>query len=256
MSEDAHHSAGQASCRDSGSTWESPFAARCNGPHDCQPHSFLLQPAFPLRCTGVSIPGSLLCGQGDRRAVALRHGAAPLPQPPGSAQTGSCCRLPAHDVDACRSPSWHLRCSTCVSPIGDRRASHNLSQQPPRTQLAHAAAEQGRAVSVHAESCHHRTQETVQSLTNILSPQVGAKTTAGLLQLIQAERNGDTVNQQLLAHLLRMLSSLGTYQTAFQVLLLYVAACCSWEDAVIVLSCWSTLVADAICPGTCNQRHS
>lgn len=50
-----------------------------------------------------------------------------------------------------------------------------------------------------------------------LHEQVGAKTTAGLLQLIRAERNGDTVNRLLLAHLLRMLSALGIYQTAFQV---------------------------------------
>lgn len=48
--------------------------------------------------------------------------------------------------------------------------------------------------------------------------QVGSKTMAGLLQLIQAERNGDTVNRLLLAHLLRMLSALGIYQTSFQVL--------------------------------------
>ena len=47
--------------------------------------------------------------------------------------------------------------------------------------------------------------------------QVGAKTTQGLLQLIRAERNGDTVNRLLLAHLLRMLTALGIYQTAFQV---------------------------------------
>lgn len=48
--------------------------------------------------------------------------------------------------------------------------------------------------------------------------QVGSKTTAGLLQLIRAERNGDTVNRLLLAHLLQMLSALGIYQTSFQVL--------------------------------------
>jgi cullin 4 len=47
--------------------------------------------------------------------------------------------------------------------------------------------------------------------------QVGAKTTQGLLQLIRAERNGDTVNRLLLAHLLRMLTALGIYQSAFQV---------------------------------------
>ena len=88
---------------------------------------------------------------------------------------------------------------------------------------------QNRGGLSHGTSCHNRTQETVQTLTHGSLPQVGAKATAGLLQLIQAERNGDTVNRQLLAHLLRMLSSLGTYQTAFQVPLLYIAARCSWK---------------------------
>ena len=42
-----------------------------------------------------------------------------------------------------------FECSTCVPPIGDGRASQSLSLQSPRMQLAHAAAEQGRAVSRH-----------------------------------------------------------------------------------------------------------
>ena len=38
----------------------------------------------------------------------------------------------------------------------------------------------------------------------------------GLLQQIEAERRGDTVDRVLLGHVLRSLTSLGFYQTAFQ----------------------------------------
>ena len=38
----------------------------------------------------------------------------------------------------------------------------------------------------------------------------------GLLQQIDAERRGDTVDRVLLGHVLRSLTALGIYQTAFQ----------------------------------------
>lgn len=47
-------------------------------------------------------------------------------------------------------------------------------------------------------------------------PEVGSKTRAGLLQLIEAERNGDNVNRLLLSHLLRMHTALGIYESNFQ----------------------------------------
>ncbi|BDA50712.1 Cullin-4 [Coccomyxa sp. Obi] len=47
-------------------------------------------------------------------------------------------------------------------------------------------------------------------------PEVERKTVVGLLQLIEAERNGDTVDRVLIAHLLRCFTSLGIYETAFQ----------------------------------------
>mmetsp|Transcript_6002 Transcript_6002/g.17169 ORF Transcript_6002/g.17169 Transcript_6002/m.17169 type:complete len:735 (-) Transcript_6002:2064-4268(-) len=47
-------------------------------------------------------------------------------------------------------------------------------------------------------------------------PQVGEKLQRGLLQQIQTERRGDAINRQLLTNLLRMLSSLGIYSTAFE----------------------------------------
>ena len=62
---------------------------------------------------------------------------------------------------------------------------------------------------------------------------MGAKTTQGLLQLIRAERNGDTVNRLLLAHLLRMLTALGIYQSAFQV---GWRPCCSCGESVACVS--------------------
>lgn len=50
----------------------------------------------------------------------------------------------------------------------------------------------------------------------ICTEQVERKTVVGLLQLIEAERNGDTVDRVLIAHLLRCFTSLGIYTTAFQ----------------------------------------
>lgn len=49
-----------------------------------------------------------------------------------------------------------------------------------------------------------------------LCEQVERKTVVGLLQLIESERNGDTVDRVLIAHLLRCFTSLGIYETAFQ----------------------------------------
>lgn len=46
---------------------------------------------------------------------------------------------------------------------------------------------------------------------------MGEKLQRGLLQQIQTERRGDAINRQLLTNLLRMLSSLGIYSTAFEV---------------------------------------
>ncbi len=42
------------------------------------------------------------------------------------------------------------------------------------------------------------------------------KTVAGLLSLIEAERNGETVDKALLKHLVRMFTSLGTYAATFE----------------------------------------
>ena len=46
--------------------------------------------------------------------------------------------------------------------------------------------------------------------------QVLQKTIAGVNQLIEAERLGEAVDRQLLAHLLRMTSALGIYDDSFQ----------------------------------------
>ncbi len=46
--------------------------------------------------------------------------------------------------------------------------------------------------------------------------QVEDKTVAGLLALIEAERNGETVDKALLKHLVRMFTSLGTYAGSFE----------------------------------------
>ena len=46
--------------------------------------------------------------------------------------------------------------------------------------------------------------------------QVEDKTVAGLLGLIEADRNGEAVDKTLLKHLVRMFTSLGTYATAFE----------------------------------------
>ena len=42
------------------------------------------------------------------------------------------------------------------------------------------------------------------------------KTVAGLLGLIEADRNGEAVDKTLLKHLVRMFTSLGTYASAFE----------------------------------------
>ncbi|KAA6417758.1 MAG: ubiquitin- cullin 4 [Trebouxia sp. A1-2] len=47
-------------------------------------------------------------------------------------------------------------------------------------------------------------------------PEVEDKTVAGLLALIEAERNGETVDKALLKHLVRMFTSLGTYAGSFE----------------------------------------
>jgi hypothetical protein len=100
--------------------------------------------------------------------------------------------------------------------------------------------------------------------------QVGAKTTQGLLQLIRAERNGDTVNRLLLAHLLRMLTALGIYQTAFQVSwsgralsTLWIVSCVFWVSwinnpmlSVICRMCFWTRHGSTMqqrAPGSCQS---
>jgi cullin-4 len=45
---------------------------------------------------------------------------------------------------------------------------------------------------------------------------VERRAVVGLLQQIDAERRGDTVDRVLLGHVLRSLTNLGIYQTAFQ----------------------------------------
>ncbi|DBA80768.1 hypothetical protein WJX77_001890 [Trebouxia sp. C0004] len=47
-------------------------------------------------------------------------------------------------------------------------------------------------------------------------PKVEDKIVAGLLALIEAERNGETVDKALLKHLVRMFTSLGTYAGSFE----------------------------------------
>ena len=46
--------------------------------------------------------------------------------------------------------------------------------------------------------------------------QVEDKTVKGLLSLIEADRNGETVDKALLKHLVRMFISLGTYSGSFE----------------------------------------
>jgi len=46
--------------------------------------------------------------------------------------------------------------------------------------------------------------------------QVERRAVAGLLQQIDSERRDDTVDRVLLGHVLRSMTSLGIYQTAFQ----------------------------------------
>ena len=46
--------------------------------------------------------------------------------------------------------------------------------------------------------------------------QVEDKTVAGLLALIEAERNGESVDKQLVKHLVRMFTSLGIYSASFE----------------------------------------
>lgn len=46
--------------------------------------------------------------------------------------------------------------------------------------------------------------------------QVEDKTVAGLLALIEADRNGESVDKTLLKHLVRMFTNLGTYASAFE----------------------------------------
>ena len=46
--------------------------------------------------------------------------------------------------------------------------------------------------------------------------QIGRKTVAGILRLIEAERQGTSVDRTLCHELLRMLSSLGIYESSFQ----------------------------------------
>ena len=55
------------------------------------------------------------------------------------------------------------------------------------------------------------------TLLHLIFPsQVEDKTVAGLLALIEADRNGETVNKTLVKHLVRMFTSLGTYAAAFE----------------------------------------
>lgn len=54
------------------------------------------------------------------------------------------------------------------------------------------------------------------SPTILFSLQLERKAVLGMLRLIEAERGGETVNRQLLNHLLRMLTGLGIYEDAFQ----------------------------------------
>ena len=46
--------------------------------------------------------------------------------------------------------------------------------------------------------------------------QLGRKTVAGILRLIESERQGNTVDRSLCSELLRMLTSLGLYEPSFQ----------------------------------------
>ena len=54
------------------------------------------------------------------------------------------------------------------------------------------------------------------STADLITIQVLSKTISGVNQLIEAERQGEGVDRQLLAHLLRMTSALGLYEDSFQ----------------------------------------
>lgn len=45
---------------------------------------------------------------------------------------------------------------------------------------------------------------------------IGRKTVAGILRLIESERQGNSVDRMLCSELLRMLTSLGLYESSFQ----------------------------------------
>lgn len=46
--------------------------------------------------------------------------------------------------------------------------------------------------------------------------QLGRKTVAGILRLIEVERQGSTIDRTLCSELLRMLTALGLYESSFQ----------------------------------------
>lgn len=46
--------------------------------------------------------------------------------------------------------------------------------------------------------------------------QLGRKTVAGILRLIESERQGNTIDRSLCSELLRMLTCLGLYDSSFQ----------------------------------------
>ena len=53
-------------------------------------------------------------------------------------------------------------------------------------------------------------------LTACFCLKIGRKTVAGILRLIESERQGHSVDRMLCSELLRMLTSLGLYEPAFQ----------------------------------------
>lgn len=162
---------------------------------------------------GVPVHGPLLHNGGPGRAVAVRHGAAVVPHPPGTPPGGvpPCCFLLL--FESCTlSSAGVLSSASCLSGPCDGAGGGAALTVPSLKDMTtpHAAAMLAK--------CGSRMCGLPFKRRCRMAWQVGSKTMAGLLQLIQAERNGDTVNRLLLAHLLRMLSALGIYQTSFQVL--------------------------------------
>ena len=112
----------------------------------------------------------------------------------GAAATNSRCTsssLPAILVE-----SQHV--GSCTEPCSDGCSRGRKVSLPCK--LHHVRVHQSFVWGCHPGECLH----------------VERRAVVGLLQQIEAERRGDTVDRVLLGHVLRSLTALGIYQTAFQ----------------------------------------